>query len=48
MADHLFFLDEDVKVTVDTVIVLPVVEIHAVFPTTLLPIVVPETREEQV
>ena len=42
MAYHVFLLDKDVKVAVDTVIVFFVVEIHAMFAATLVPIVIPK------
>lgn len=40
MTNHLLLLDKDMKVAVDTMIVLFIVKIKAVLPSTLIPIVV--------
>ena len=44
MTDHLLLLDEDVKVAVDAVVVLFIVKIKAVLPSTLIPIVISGKR----
>lgn len=44
MANHLLFLEKDMEVTINTVIMFLIVEVQTMFATTLVPIVIPEMK----